>query len=97
MELQRRNEKFDSIFRTYLGQRERQKDVIDAFDDDMFDEYCDIGCIDDGGANPPLGEFDSGIVTYGDPCGSFIDFSCLSFFPKIRPKVDFTPFFLAAA
>ena len=35
MELQRRNEKFDSIFRTYLGQRERQKDVIDAFDDDI--------------------------------------------------------------
>jgi hypothetical protein len=35
VELQRRNDKFDSIFRTYLSQRDRQKDVIDAFDDDV--------------------------------------------------------------
>lgn len=33
--LQRRNEKFDSVFRAYLGQREKQKEVIDAFDDDI--------------------------------------------------------------
>ncbi len=62
----------------------------------MFDGCCAIGWTD-GGAKPPLGELDSGIVTYGDPCGSFIDFNCLSFLPKILPKVDLTPFFLAAA
>ena len=28
---------------------------------------------------------------------SFIAFICLSFLPKIRPRVDLTPFFLAAA
>ncbi len=35
MELQRRNDKFDTIFQTYLSQRERQKELIDVFDDDM--------------------------------------------------------------
>ena len=35
MELQRRNEKFDTIFHTYLSQRERHKELIDVFDDDM--------------------------------------------------------------
>ena len=35
MELQRRSDKFDSIFRTYLSQRERHKELIDVFDDDV--------------------------------------------------------------
>ena len=35
MELQRRNDKFDTIFHTYLSQRERHKELIDVFDDDM--------------------------------------------------------------
>ncbi len=35
MELQRRNDKFDTIFQTYLSQRERHKELIDVFDDDM--------------------------------------------------------------
>ena len=35
MELDRRNEKFDHIFRQYLSQRERQKELIEVFDDDM--------------------------------------------------------------
>ena len=34
-ELHRRNEKFDKIFKTYLDQRERQKELIEVFDDDM--------------------------------------------------------------
>lgn len=35
IELQRRNEKFVSIFQTYLNQRERHRELIDVFDDDM--------------------------------------------------------------
>ena len=34
-ELHRRNEKFDKIFKTYLDQRERNKELIEVFDDDM--------------------------------------------------------------
>ena len=34
-ELHRRNEKFDKIFKSYLDQRERHKELIEVFDDDM--------------------------------------------------------------
>jgi hypothetical protein len=34
-ELHRRNEKFDKIFQSYLEQRERHKELIEVFDDDM--------------------------------------------------------------
>jgi hypothetical protein len=35
MELQRRNDKFDGVFHTYLNQRDRHKELIEVFDDDM--------------------------------------------------------------